>query len=108
MWHHGVVLLMKKFEFDAAENIFIKNLGGSLNNIDSYGFSREFKFTVAGELYKVVWYPNKSTLLYRGIRVMFHDVEITNTWPSPSGAKNKLQFNDVNGNVVSIIVLEWC
>jgi hypothetical protein len=97
---------MKKFEFETAENIFIKKLGGSLKNIDQYGFSREFVFNVAEESYKVVWYHNQSNLLYRDIRVMFHDVEIVNTWPSPSGAKNKLQFRDINGNVVAIIVLE--
>lgn len=41
------------------------------------------------------------------MRVMFFDCEISNTWPSPAGAKNKLQFRDAQGDCVAVIVLEW-
>lgn len=98
---------MKKFEFEKAENIFVKRLGGENINIDQNGFSREFAFTILGAEYKVIWYNNQSTLIVGGVRVMFFDCEISNTWPSPAGAKSKLQFRDTHGNCVAVIVLEW-
>jgi len=41
------------------------------------------------------------------MRVMFFDAEIANTWPSPPGAKSKLQLYDDSGNCVAVIVLDW-
>lgn len=98
---------MRKFEFDIAENIFISQLNGELINVDQYGFSREFKFKALGKEYEVIWFHNQSTLIIDNVRVMFFDAEISNTWPSPAGAKKKLQLRDINGDVVSVIVLEW-
>jgi hypothetical protein len=98
---------MKKFEYEKAEQIFVKLLGGKLINIDEHGFSREFAFNALGVDYKVTWYHNQSYLLVNGLQVMFFDCEISNTWPSPAGAKSKLQFRDACGNCVAVIVLEW-
>lgn len=98
---------MRKFEFEKAESLFLSKLNGRLVNVDEFGFSREFEFDVLGETYKVVWYHNQSTLITGNVRVMFFDAEISNTWPSPAGAKKKLQLRDINGEVVSVIVLEW-
>ena len=98
---------MKKFEFENAENLFISQLNGRLVNVDDFGFSREFEFDALGETYKVIWYHNQSTLIAGNVRVMFFDGKVGNTWPSPAGAKRKLQLNDAMGKVVSVIVLEW-
>lgn len=98
---------MRKFEFEKAESLFLSQLNGRLVNVDEFGFSREFEFDVLGEIYKVIWYHNQSTLIAGNVRVMFFDAEISNTWPSPAGAKKKLQLRDINGEVVSVIVLEW-
>ena len=99
--------MMKKFEFEKAEAIFVKCLGGKIVNIDDHGFSREFEFNVMGVNYKIIWFHNQSTLIAGGVQVMFFNCEISNTWPSPAGAKNKLQFRDEKGNCVAVIVLEW-
>ena len=98
---------MKKFEYEKAENIFVKRLGGEIINVDQHGFSRQFAFTALGIEYKVIWYHNQSTLIIGDMQVMFFDCEISNTWPSPAGAKSKLQFRDAQGNCVAVIVLEW-
>lgn len=98
---------MNKFEFEKAEAIFVKCLGGENINIDEHGFSREFAFNALGAEYRVTWFNNQSTLKIGGLQVMFFDCEISNTWPSPAGAKSKLQFRDVSGNCVAVIVLEW-
>lgn len=97
----------KKFEFEKAESIFVKRLGGETINVDKYGFSREFAFNVLGTEYQVTWFHNQSTLKIGDLQVMFFDCEISNTWPSPAGAKNKLQFRDYQGNCIAVIVLEW-
>lgn len=97
---------MKKFDFDRAEKIFVNYLGGELVNIDKHGFSRQFEFTAEGVKYNVIWFHNQSSLICGGLEVMFHDVEISNTWPSPAGAKRKLQFRDASGDCVAVIVLE--
>lgn len=98
---------MKKFEFEQAEKVFISQLGGNLVNIDQFGFSREFEFYALDKKYRVVWYHNQSTIIIGDARIMFHDAEVSNTWPSPAGAKNKLQLRDACGNTVAVIVLEW-
>lgn len=98
---------MSKFEFEKAEEIFVKYLGGENVDIDRHGFSRKFAFNVLGTKYEVIWYHNQSTLIVEDLRVMFFDCEISNTWPSPAGAKSKLQFRDVQGNCIAVIVLEW-
>ena len=98
---------MKKFEFEKAEAIFVKCLGGKNINIDQYGFSREFSFKAIDVECEVTWFHNQSTLKLGNLQVMFFDCEISNTWPSPAGAKRKLQFRDTQGNCVAVIVLEW-
>lgn len=98
---------MKKFEFEKAEGLFLSKLNGRLVNVDEFGFGREFEFDALGETYKVIWYHNQSTLIAGNVRVMFFDAEISNTWPSPAGAKRKLQLRDANGNTISVMVLEW-
>jgi len=98
---------MKKFEYEKAHDLFVSKLGGEVVNVDKYGFSREFKFTASGIDYGVIWFHNQSTILINDMRVMFFDAEIANTWPSPPGAKSKLQLYDDSGNCVAVIVLDW-
>lgn len=98
---------MKEFEFEKAEAIFVKCLGGKNINIDKHGFSRDFAFNVLGTEYQVTWFHNQSTLKIGGLQVMFFDCEISKTWPSPAAAKSKLQFRDEKGGCVAVIVLEW-
>lgn len=96
---------MKAFTYEQADQVF-KSIGGDWVNQDQYGFSREIEFTAEGVTYKVIWFKNQSTLIIGGLQVMFFDVEVANTWPSPAGAKMKLQFRDADGNCVAVIVLE--
>ncbi len=97
---------MKDWSYEKAEKLFVGYLGGKLIDLDKHGFSRTFQFTAEGIDYKVVWFKNQSTLHKDGLQVMFHHADVSNTWPSPSGSKNKLQMYDYSNNCVSVIVLE--
>ena len=79
----------------------------SQNNIDKYGFSREFKFEVFAVDYVISWFKNQSTLICGDLRVMFHKAYISNTWPSPAGCKMKIQFYDEQRNCVAVIPISY-
>lgn len=98
---------MSDWKFEQAEKIFIGVLGGELINVDKHGFSREFKFEIRGNEYRCVWFKNQSTLICGELRTMFHAAEISNTWPSPARAKNKVQFRDERGATVAVIPIEF-
>lgn len=95
-----------KFEYERAELVFVNKVGGSIVNVDQHGFSRNFTFNAEGIDYNITWFHNQSTLYIGNLQVMFHSAEVSNTWPSPAGAKSKLQFYDANKNTVAVIVLE--
>ena len=100
--------MIMKFTFEQIEKIMEHPLvNGKIINVDSYGFSREFEFTANNHTYNIIWYHNQSTLIIDDLHVMFHSIELSNTWPSPAGAKLKMQFIDTNGNCVAALPIEW-
>jgi hypothetical protein len=62
-------------EFKPAKNI-------KMIDVDKYGFSRSIQFEVEGEVYKIVWYVNESTLYYKNLIVTFHRLLNYKTFPA--------------------------
>lgn len=99
---------MKEFKFEQLEKIMNDELvSGNQVGIDKYGFSRTFEFNVLGHEYKIEWYKNHSTLTCGELKVLFFDVELSNTYPSHPLTEMKLQFRDYHGDCVAAIPVKY-
>jgi len=100
-----------KWDFEEAKNIFTnQQVNGEVINLDKYGFSREFSFTVNNIYYEVVWFNNQSTLKIGDesqCHVMFFSAELSNTYPSHHNSKIKIQFRNEKGDCVAVIPIEF-
>ena len=67
-------------------------------------FDRVRKFEIDGMPYDIIWYKNISYLVCGGLKVPFHKVYQSGTWPNDK--KLNLQFEYCGGETCAIIELE--
>lgn len=56
--------------------------------------------------YYIEWWSNVCYFTHNGIKVVFSNMEITNTWPEVDMNRMKLQLLDDRGQVVGLLDLE--
>ena len=98
---------MSKFTFEEISEVMADDrINGKQVNIDEYGFSREFEFTIDDNSYRIFWFHNHSTLCVGSLVVCFHRALLANTWPM-CGTKMQLHFRDIDDKVVAVLPIEW-